>query len=816
MREKELRLAIVLTGGVSLAVHIYGVMRELQKLARASKVLHGLHPTARAQTSYRDATGPLKRETDTEPIYFDLLKSFAPDFDVRVVVDVIAGASAGGVNGAMLARALAHDLPLDSHRTMWLEHADVLHLMDERVAARRWSKAYLLPAIRLLMRFRMTWISSDLETRTKVSLFLRSRWFRPPFSGRRFIGWMLDACDTMGKERDPKSSLMPDGHALDYFVSVTDFHGHGRRVTMNDPPLVEETEHRVVLHYRYERSPSGETKSDFDEDHVPSLVFGARATSSFPGAFEPATIAEMDSVLRARGRSWRARREFLTTKFPELTGMGHDPCRALFIDGSVVDDKPFAAAINALSGRPAQREVVRRVLFVDPDPEPPLPGTDLRSPNMFRSILSAMAEIPRNDPVGRELDRVGGLNQRIRLLRRVIAQARPRIGGLVADIVAGEESDAPTAKEIAGWRHEANARAGEGAGFAFESYFRLKILTVLDHLERLILHLAAREGASLDAEQVRAALQAWLALHDAEGGLAPEVGPRRAADIDFLRRFDVDFRVRRLRFVIRRLNELYHLGPDEDRIARSEELDELKATLYRLLEDTKRRWDLAFYDESTRAAMAAFAHAPVSEALPAAVEAISRHMRLLDLDDQLDEVFSVMVLNYLPARPRGELVAAYIGFSFFDPLSFPMLQWEDLDELEEILIDRISPKDAIAIRSGGAMDALKGARLRHFSAFFNRSYRENDYLWGRLTAADRLVDIVSKAVTGAAHENAKAIKCRLFRAILKAEEPFLKADPALMAGLLAEVEALDGSGERPMPEQGGERREAERRDYAEP
>ena len=32
--------------------------------------------------------------------------------DIRVVIDVIAGSSAGGINGIMLARALAFDLPL--------------------------------------------------------------------------------------------------------------------------------------------------------------------------------------------------------------------------------------------------------------------------------------------------------------------------------------------------------------------------------------------------------------------------------------------------------------------------------------------------------------------------------------------------------------------------------------------------------------------------------------------------------------------------------------------------------------------------------
>ena len=39
------------------------------------------------------------------------------------------------------------------------------------------------------------------------------------------------------------------------------------------------------------------------------------------------------------------------------------------IDGSVLVNKPFAGAIAALQGRPAQREVDRRFLYVDPRPD---------------------------------------------------------------------------------------------------------------------------------------------------------------------------------------------------------------------------------------------------------------------------------------------------------------------------------------------------------------------------------------------------------------------------------------------------------------
>ncbi|MDA9553296.1 hypothetical protein N9R64_02190 [Emcibacteraceae bacterium] len=42
MREKELRLALVCFGGVSLAIYIHGVSKEILKLARASKAFNAI------------------------------------------------------------------------------------------------------------------------------------------------------------------------------------------------------------------------------------------------------------------------------------------------------------------------------------------------------------------------------------------------------------------------------------------------------------------------------------------------------------------------------------------------------------------------------------------------------------------------------------------------------------------------------------------------------------------------------------------------------------------------------------------------------
>ncbi len=782
MREKELRLALVLYGGVSLAVYMFGVCREISKLVRASKQFHGVPPAQRATAPFPNEGAENPRESDTEAVYFELFRQLARHTELRVIVDVIAGASAGGINGIFLARSLAHDLPLAPLRDMWLENADVTQLIEEGALAGRWSKPFMRPFVSRILRYDPT-LAENNETRDKLDRFVRSRWFKPPFSGDRFTGWMFDAAEAMGEGRAGES-LLPEDHALDLFVSITDYNGHPRRVALDDPPFAIELDHQFNMAFRYRRRASGLVESEFDRASIPGLIFAARATSSFPGAFPPATIAETEAVLRARDLDWPGLDEFIRDKLTEVTRDGRDPRTIPFVDGAVVTNKPFAAALSALTGRPANREVVRRIIFVDPNPDIEFSDSEML-PGFFRAIFASLTEIPRNEPIHHELERVAALNEQISVVSEVVDSARPRIRMLVQSILDQDRDDAPSAAIFAAWRDTANRGAAMEAGFAFESYLHLKILTVARRLRTIIETIADEDLAGLGTRMARPLL---IESRDPDGRVSAEA-------IAFLRAFDADFRVRRLRFVIRHLNELYHatLPAAAGEPVDSAKLDDLKTELYDLLDGIKARMAAPPEDPQALAAARRLADpkSTVDERM-AAIEHLGRDLGLEDVDDRLDEIFSVMVLNYLPEWARTELIVAYVGFPFFDVLTLPMTQWEDLDELDIIRVFRISPSDAKAIRVGTAMQKLKGIRLRRFGAFFNRAWRENDYLWGRLVSADRLVTVVLTAAGDAARGiDALAVKKALFKSILEAERPHLKADETLVSELMAEVEQIE-------------------------
>jgi hypothetical protein len=149
------------------------------------------------------------------------------------------------------------------------------------------------------------------------------------------------------------------------------------------------------------------------------------------------------------------------------------------------------------------------------------------------------------------------------------------------------------------------------------------------------------------------------------------------------------------------------------------------------------------------------------------------------------------MLAAFPKAERRSLILSYLGFPFYDIATLPLLQGEGLDEFDPIKVDRVSPDDCSAIRAGGATATLKGIQFNSFGAFFSRAYRENDYLWGRLHGAERLIDIVASTLTTEqqlAPEGVAEIKRAAFRAILAEERPRLTR----IAGLLDELEGEVG------------------------
>lgn len=790
-KEKELRLALVCYGGVSLAVYMFGITREIHKLVRASKALHSIRdPVERLRAVY-PTTAAGSDELDTEAIYFDLLQHLGKDVDVRVLVDIIAGASAGGINGIMLARAIAEDLSLAPLRTLWLEKADVDQLLDPDAASTRWSKIYMRPLVWLWSRLQARKVSevlgqgSTMEMRMKLSSFVRSRWFKPPFSGTGFAGMLYDALEALGRS-GAGGSLLPPGYPLDLFVTVTDYYGRNEQLRLHSPPEITEREHRLVIGFH---SAGADAQGRRSLASMPSLAFAARATASFPGAFPPARLADVDSVLADRGKTWEDRDRFLSRNLGELVAAGSNPETAAFIDGSVLNNKPFGEAIAALRMRPAHREVDRRIVYIEPFPSRDRPNARARPPGFFSALKASLSDIPRNQPIRDDLEWVQAFSTRVRRFKEVLSGMTGEVEAAV-EAVIGQRLDVErlSVDTLVQWRDISHQAAADKSGFAYGAYAELKVLSVLDDCAALLTRM--QTGVRTSTKGASAAITEAVHLWAHDTGILPARRTQAGAPVGehlawvrFLRNFDYGFRVRRLRFVIRRLNAFY----TANMVLNRAELDAAKALLYHALS----RIQPAISPDTLPQEL--IGQALDSANMPARLEQLKSAINLTDIDDAVDEDVIAALQALGASTVRRALVLAYLGFPFYDVLALPMLRGDGLDEFDEIKVDRISAEDANALRPGGARDVLKGVQMGMFGAFFSRAYRENDYLWGRLHAADRLVDIVlSTAEDTITLEPATLIsfKRRLFRSILLSEAPHLSNISDLMRTLEGEVANL--------------------------
>jgi patatin-related protein len=750
MREKELRIALVCYGGVSLAVYMHGITKEIWRLAKASQATHSSDPDE-AETIAADS------------IYARLLLDIAAeaDTDLRIIVDILAGASAGGINAIFLSQAIATGQALDPLTDLWLDSADVDALIDRDVGAiSRFAKYSAVPfAWALSSRAgtiaRTVEPEHRAEIRAKLANFVRAPWLSPPFGGPELTSLILNAFAAMekGPVGDP---LLPAYQPLDLFVTVTDFHGHPEQLRLNSPPEVIETEHRLTLSFQ---DPGGEQRRLAD---TAELVFAARATASFPGAFPPFQVKELDECLAKRKRPWPGRAAFLARALPHRAAVGEAE-NAVLIDGSVLHNAPFGPAVAALEKRPSRREVDRRFVYIDPKPgmkSVRFGGNGEEVPGFFGTIFGALSDIPREQPIRDNLETIDRMSARIRRLRRITESIRPEVEAAIERAVGSSFFlNRPTPGRIAGWRNKAHNLAAREAGYAYAAYGQLKIATVVEEIVDLLLQLGGGDDTAR-----RRLVRRSLWRHVRGLGLTdPEAVTARGARDDvirFLIDFDLTFRTRRLRFVARRITET-----TETMEAPREDQEQMLRELHGMIARYRARGP----DQADEATRRAFAGADKDPA--AALAALAQLLDLAPLDEEADRMLSEALLA-LPKADRRPLLLSYLGYSYFDIATLPLLQGEGLDEFDPIKVDRISPNDATAIRRGGPQATLKGLQFNSFGAFFSRAYRENDYLWGRLHGADRLIDIVHSSVAEdkrLPEATIAAMKRDAFRAILSEE-----------------------------------------------
>ncbi|WP_353826807.1 DUF3376 domain-containing protein [Agromyces sp. SYSU T0242] len=361
---RTLRVALAMRGGVSLAVWIGGTVAELDLLRRIRLVDH------------RDETLALVPETAERPLTDAVrarLQAYAEMLDAagydRVEFDLLAGASAGGLNAVVYSVAQRAGTGLDRLLHTWGRVGGFWGLLHPPGARR----------ILALMQ------GED---------YFRAQTFR--------------ALTEIYASDDRHPDLVADYTSVDLSATVIDAadefeedanegRGHFR--------FVGSARHRLDNRIP-SRTGDPDERAD-DLENLSRLALAARSTSSLPGGFEPALVdstagpaaSELDDDEPTTSAAAGMRFAFAAHREADDA-----PYRV--VDGAVFDNVPIERALRAARSRVSDRRADRAMIFLDPEPDPPVGGTTAWDPDasrFFRAIGAMLQRQFRSESVSREV-----------------------------------------------------------------------------------------------------------------------------------------------------------------------------------------------------------------------------------------------------------------------------------------------------------------------------------------------------------------------------------------------------------------------------
>lgn len=697
---REVRLGLVVYGGVSLAIYINGVGEELFRAVRGRGI-------------------------------YKLLKRL---LDSDIVVDIVSGTSAGGINGLFLAYALTNEYEFSDCAALWREQGAIsklLRLVDDDINATSLldTKNYYLPQLEGAFRS-MDPISEDVRKKERVSEFDELDLF---VTGTNFDGTLTTTVDATGRQIDIKT-------------------------------------HRAVFHLKHRagrKEPfkfSNASRSREERALVAALARLAAITSCFPAAFEPVKVApgpphSLENDVYEKLKEWGALNDG----------------ESWFLDGGVLDNKPFSYTIHEIFNRTASRPVDRKLFYVEPDPER-FSKSDrparTQPPSVVRAAVDALVGIPGYESIAEDLEQIAKRNDRLQRQNG----ARRAAEAAFASLSESRGGAATIPRSVAAvYRHTRLAQLSDKAikGLLENEGFTRSLNADQPSAEDR----KAIEGKKQTATTLAKAFDQW----QGEGGTT-------------LERYDVYMRKRRVFHVIYKVfgrvsticdeavaseNAAANAGARATRLKAAWETLNAQLGAYEIIESALERvidghrmpvladeqsashvwkklaekfdyllqvdaetahfFDGSGFSEAQRNALHKTLRSRVDELskefLPLKTQTSGGNL-LQQLDAQTQRLLAEQV-----DPEHDEVLNAWNDFVWFDAHFFPIDYFGDLAEKDAIDVVRISPLDADRAFSRRKFeDKVTGETVMHFGAFLKKSWRANDIMWGRLDGVCRILD----------------------------------------------------------------------------
>ena len=377
----EHRLGLVVYGGIALAIYMNGICQEFYNAVRG----RGIYKLIKALT------------------------------DADIVVDIISGTSAGGINGVLLSYALANrkkeklsdspgkkpsrsEIKFEEFAKVWKESGDIQKLLFE----------------------------NEYDGVEKSSFFDGVGYYKSK------IEQALKERKQDLEEKAPEEDWFSEFGELDLFVTGTDLLGRFYQVFDNTGCVIDVKDHHAIFHLKYREQGDNSFNLE-DSTTCEALAKLCQITSCFPVAFPPVTVKleptdnEADQKLIEWGNLKKNRilsevepkEDTSRSRDKRIQEIDDDPgegYRLHFVDGGVLDNRPFSYTIKEIYHRTAERPVFRKLFYVDPSPDR-FQGNDnynkMQKPDIGQVVRDALIGMPRYESINNDLELIKEHNEKV-------------------------------------------------------------------------------------------------------------------------------------------------------------------------------------------------------------------------------------------------------------------------------------------------------------------------------------------------------------------------------------------------------------------
>jgi patatin-related protein len=364
---REMQLGLVVYGGVSLAIYTHGICQEFYHAVRG----RGIYKLVKALT------------------------------DADLVVDVISGSSAGGINGILLAYAIANSndreiIDFSKFAKIWRNSGDLLKLLQ------------------------------------KPNLFKSPGGGNPQtesFDRQGLLAALIDGVD----RKLPRSTQewFSATRELDLAIAGTDYLGKVDRIGDENRQNLGSKDHRAIFRLKHRQGRKEPFNPHYRDRGLPrtpidtcqALVKLCQITAGTPVLLPLVEVDVqdrknlVDRQLVAWGKLTKQYSLDLSTDWGD---------KLYFLDGGLLDNAPLSCLMKESYYRLPDRSGQRKLFYIDPNPEPlnaTLQLTGKKKSRMEHIFQTVALSIPIQQSINNDLRTIQEHNHKVRRYHALIDRA---------------------------------------------------------------------------------------------------------------------------------------------------------------------------------------------------------------------------------------------------------------------------------------------------------------------------------------------------------------------------------------------------------